>query len=80
MPKRMSQRLRCMWICSLEGSLGLQGGRLLIGRRTAPALPSEGDQEREAASGSSKVNVVPLPGSESTQIRPSMRSISSRQM
>jgi hypothetical protein len=79
MLKRTSQRERCMWFCSLEGSLGLQGGRLLIGTRKRAALPSEGDQEREA-SGSSKLNVVPLPGAESTQIRPSIRSTSSRQM
>ena len=79
MLKRTSQQGRCMWML-LGGSLGLQGGRLLIGSRRRRALPSEGDQEWEPASGSSKAKVAPLPRSDSTQMRPFMRSISSRQI
>jgi hypothetical protein len=43
------------------------GGRLLIGIAPAATLPSEGDQEVDAT-GSSKLNVEPSPGTDSTQI------------
>src|SRR5215211_7506416 len=41
------------------------GGRLLIGSAASQTLPSEGDQN---ATGSSKLNVAPRPGTDSTQI------------
>jgi hypothetical protein len=75
MVKRTSQGERRMW-SSLKVAVG---GRLLIGSREVHLLPSAGDQD-EVATGSSTVNVEPVPGSDSTQIRPCIRSTSSRQM
>jgi hypothetical protein len=51
----------------------------LIGTKRVSPLPLEGDQ-RGFASGSSKLNKEPTPGEDSSQMRPSMPSISSRQM
>jgi hypothetical protein len=52
-----------------SGLLGVEvgGGRLLIGIASPRTLPSEGDQDGRAA-GSSKLNVDPSPGTDSTQI------------
>ena len=54
-------------------------GRLLIGIETPAALPSAGDHE-SCATGSSKLNVEPCPGLDSTHMSPSIVSTSSRQM
>ena len=51
----------------VESPSWVGGGRLLIGIATPPTLPSEGDQDVEAT-GSSKLNVDPDPGTDSTQI------------
>jgi hypothetical protein len=51
----------------------------LIGIAAASALPSEGIR-RLFATGSSKLNVEPSPGADSTQMSPFIASTSSRQM
>ena len=77
MEARTSQFRSRMWISLEDG--GMRGGRLLIGIGAAPALPSQGDHEA-FATGSSKLNVDPSPGADSTQMSPFIDSTSSRQM